>query len=186
MMTKRIPLHSRVALREGADNVYSLALPGTQGWVRDHRVDEDGFEMVAIEWDTDHWRYNGQPDGWTFAEHFEVIGAPEPPVQEAAFEDSPELPEPGPSDDQIEDYIDTITNAMDAASEGEGFFMVTIRRMTNPENPNETLFVPQIFMQATTQEAEVLLDVQLMECASATFQEQAMGVLGRYHRRDKR
>lgn len=177
---KRIPLHSRVALKDGADNVYSLALSGTEGWVRDHRVDDDGFEMVAIEWDPDHWRYNGQPDGWTFASHFRVVGPPEPPTNEPVFEDDDELPEPGPTDEQIEEYVDAITDAMDAASESEGFFMLTIRRMHNPEDPNQTMFVPQIFMQATTREAEVLIDVQLLECASSSMQQAAMAALERY------
>jgi hypothetical protein len=29
--------------------------------------------MVYIEWDKKHWTYNGEPDEWTFAEHFEPV-----------------------------------------------------------------------------------------------------------------
>lgn len=175
-MSDLIPLNSRVALLEGRESVYLMALPGTEGWVRDHKEDDDGFDMVAVEWDKDHWRYNGQPDGWTFAEHFKIIGPPIEPKETKEMADE-ELPKPGPSDDQIEEFIEQITEAMDSASESEGFFMLTIRRIPNPENPNEIMFVPQVFSQSISSEAEALLDVQLMEYASMSFQQMALNLL---------
>src|SRR3954469_9770081 len=178
MTEELFPLHTRVALKDGADNVYLLALAGTEGWVRGHREDDDGFRMVAIEWDKEHWRYNGQPDGWSFADHFKAIGPPESP-QEAPEMSEDELPEPRPLDDDVDEYIEQISQAMEAASESDGFFMLAIRRMPNPSNPRETLFVPQVFTEALTQEAEVLLDVQLMECANASYQQVALNLLER-------
>lgn len=171
-----IPLNARVALREGADSVYLQALPGTEGWVRDHKQDSDGFEMVAIEWDKEHWRYAGQQDGWTFANHFKVVGPPSQPTEENAMSDE-ELPKPGPSDDQVEEYIEQITQALDSASEAEGFFMLTIKRVPNPENPNEVMYLPQVFTESTSNEAEVLLDVQLIECANTISQQMALQML---------
>lgn len=176
-----IPIHSRVALKNGVEDVYALAVPGTEGWVRDHKIDDDGFAMVAIEWDKDHWRFNGQPDGWTFADHFKVIGTPDPPMEQGSMSDD-ELLDPRPSDEQIEMYIDTISDAMDTAAESDGFFMLAVRSMPNPDNPSETVFVPTVIMQALTQEAEIILDVQLMDCANTTYQQIALSLLERFRR----
>lgn len=164
-----IPLHSRVALVDGAESVYAFALAGTEGWVRDRKKDEDGFEMVKVEWDRDHWRYNGQPDCWTFTDHFKVVGPPEP-FDEDGEGESKEL-EPPASADQLENYMDTLTQAMDAASEGEGFFVLTVRRVPNPESPGEILYVPQLFSHSTSEAASILLDIQLAECAAQTYEE---------------
>lgn len=183
-----IPLHSRVALAEGVDDVYQLALPGTQGWVRDHKKDPDGFDMVAVEWDKDHWRYNGQPDGWTFAEHFKVIGPPS-----ASDGDKPiplsletELPQPALTDDQIEEFIEVISEAMEAASESDGFFILTVQKIPNPENPSEIVFVPKIFTQSISPEAEIILDVQLMECANANYQALTLSLLNKLKNESER
>src|SRR3954462_1476071 len=98
-----IPLHSRVALKPGADEIYTHAFVGSEGWVRAIKKDADGFEMVNVEWDKDHWRFNGQPDGWTFSDHFDVIGPPELPeaVKDMSDEELPEqhgAPNHTPSD----------------------------------------------------------------------------------------
>lgn len=183
-MVDMIPLHSRVALKPGADSVYQLAVAGTEGWVRDHKVDDAGFDMVKVEWDKDHWRYNGQPDGWTFAEHFKIIGPPaEPKPKELDIEVTFEQKEDeiaqlsDVSDDEIEQYIDQLSEATEAASEGEAFLTITIRKMPNPENPNETIYLPSIFQGATSKEAGMLLDIQLAECASASYQEMVFHLL---------
>lgn len=171
MMTD-IPLHSRVALKNGADNVYVYALAGTEGWVRDSKIDDDGFELVRVEWDKDHWRYNGQPDGWTFANHFSIVGPPAPP-QDASEEEEAEvgLPEMPASEDEMERYMETLTEAMEAASEAEGFIIMTIRRVPNPENPSEVAYMPSTFSETTSKEAEMLLDVQVAEYASNAYQQ---------------
>ncbi len=182
MATKsRFPQHSRVALKDGADSMYQLALPNTEGWVRDHKTDDDGFEMVAIEWDQDHWRYNGEPDGWTFADHFRLIGPPDPPLHQLEVPVE-QITDPRPSDDEVEGYIDTITDAMDAASESQGFLMVTIRRVVDQDDPSQVAYIPQIFHSALTNEAEALLDVQLMEMVSATYQQMALTLLEKLKR----
>ena len=182
-MIEMIPLNSRVALKPGADEVYALAVAGTEGWVREHKVDDAGFEMVKVEWDKDHWRYNGQPDGWTFAEHFKIVGPPE--VAEPKV-DEPEAEEPQEeliaqhtnlSDEEIESYIDELGEAMDAASEGEAFMTITIRKIPDPENPGVTMYVPSIFQGSTSKEAAMLLDIQLAECASASYQEMVFQLL---------
>lgn len=176
-----IPLHSRVALKDGADSVYAFALPGSQGWVRDHKKDEDEFPLVFVEWDKDHWRFNNQPDGWTFASHFKIVGDPELPTDpvEALTMPVVDLSLVPPSDEQVEDYIEALTEAMDAASESEGFMILTVRRMPNPENPSEHIFMPQIYTHSVSQEASLLLDIQLAECAASNYEEMIATIIER-------
>jgi hypothetical protein len=199
-----IPLHSRVALIDGADNVYTFALAGTEGWIRERKVDDLGYDLVKIEWDKDHWRYNGQPDGWTFETHFKAIGPPEVPAEKTEDkqeDDEKEENEPQmeivpvgeisltdapPADHQIEVYIDTLTEAMDAASESEAFLMIAVRRVPNPENPRETMYVPQIFTTSTTQEGALLLDIQLAECASTSYEEMVFQLIEQLKKHDGR
>ena len=192
MNDMRFPLHARVALRPGADTVYLAAVAGTEGWVRDHKVDSDGFEMVKIEWDKDHWRYNGQPDGWTYAEHFKEIGPPAAPSPEPTppVEKVPEPQDeviaklPEQSDDEVESYIDELSEAMEAASEGEAFMMITVRKAPHPENPGEMVYMPSIFQANTSKEAAMLLDIQLAECASASYQEMVFQLLNAMRKDD--
>jgi hypothetical protein len=194
-----IPLHSRVALIDGADSVYTFALSGTEGWVRGRKVDDFGYDLVKVEWDKEHWRYNGQPDGWTFESHFKIIGPPEIPAtteEEEEVEQGEQsqeesigeltLHEAPPADHQIEVYIDTLTEAMDAASESEAFLMIAVRRVPNPENPTETMYVPQIFSTATTKEGALLLDIQLAECASTSYEEMVFQLIEQLKKNDGR
>jgi hypothetical protein len=168
-----IPVGSRVSLKDGMERVYTFAVAGTEGWVRERKEDSDGFPLVRIEWDKEHWRYNGQPDGWTFEDHFRLIDVPAP---------TPEV-EPEPAEGllaqlqpderawgAVDGYVDDLSDAMDAASEGEGFFMIVIRQRQNDKDPNEVMYFPTIFDNALTEEARCVLDAQLAECASTNYQ----------------
>lgn len=195
-----LPEDCRVSLKNSVDNVYLYALVESQGWVREQKIDDDGFHLVYIEWDKDHWRYNGQPDGWTFADHFNVIGPPEPRVVEPEQiepEEEPQVtinginlpdflaqlttaPEPeieGEEEEPGDLYMKELMEAMDAASGAEGFIMISIRRAANPENPQELIFVPVVHTNSLTEEAHVLLDVQLAECASQSYQEMMFNLM---------
>lgn len=194
-----IPVHSRVALKDGADSVYLFALAGTEGWVRDHKLDEHGYELVKIEWDKDHWRYNGQSDGWTYKNHFKIIGPPNFPKEQTEAIEESELEatladelesigdidlESSPSDDQLAVYVDTLTEATEAASESEAFLMIAVRRVPNPENPRETMFIPQIFTTSTSKEGALLLDIQLAECASTSYEEMVLNLIDQLRKRN--
>src|SRR4051794_22950181 len=71
------PDDGRVKLKGDRTEVYELARAGAEGWVRDRRYDpldpSGGIRMVFVEWDSDHWGYNQQPNMWTFEDHFEPI-----------------------------------------------------------------------------------------------------------------
>lgn len=181
-MAKEIPLHARIALKEGLEGFYPQTLPRSEGWVRGYRIDDDGFEQVKVEWDKDHWRYRGAEDGWTYAEHFSVIGDPIPPTEELEVSDQSIQPEPeesGPSEEQIEQFIETMTEAMEAASESESFIVITVKRVPNPEQPGQMMMVPQVFHESISNDAEALLEIQMMEIAGASYQQAVMAMLER-------
>ena len=70
----RLPLNSKVRLKGDRTDVYTLAKAGAEGWVRERTMDPVGaFPMVLVEWDKSHWAYNGQPDTWTFEDHFDLV-----------------------------------------------------------------------------------------------------------------
>jgi hypothetical protein len=78
VMIKTDPLfpdNVRVKLRDGVNpNFYGgYGLPGNEGWIRRHHAEEYGFQRVLIEWDKDHWSYNGAENGWTWENHFELV-----------------------------------------------------------------------------------------------------------------
>lgn len=173
-----LPLHARVALKDGADHVYVYALAGTEGWVRGQKTDDDGFDLVRIEWDKDHWRYNGQQDGWTYADHFYVIGPPSPPQHEQPQEDEEAvLPDPPASENEMDAYMQTLTDAMEAASESEGFLLVAVKRIPNPEKPSEILFAPAVFNHSVSREISMILDMQLAEMAANSYQEMVFNMM---------
>jgi len=72
---QRFPANTRVRLREGVDSGFygGLARVGCEGWVRRRKREKYGFPQVLIEWDKDHWAYNGQEDCWTWEGHFEAV-----------------------------------------------------------------------------------------------------------------
>ncbi len=70
----RLQTDQRVKLKgNGEDQPYSFAAAGSEGWVRKLEHDGVGFPVVYIEWDKDHWAYNGEPNQWTLEAHFEPV-----------------------------------------------------------------------------------------------------------------
>lgn len=84
--TQRFPANTRVRLREGVDSGFygGFSRVGCEGWVRRRKLDRYGYPQILVEWDKDHWAYNGQEDCWTWEGHFEAVGdisMPEQPQQ---------------------------------------------------------------------------------------------------------
>lgn len=83
---QRFKINTRVRLRGGVDPNFfeGLGRVGNEGWIRRRKRDRYGYPEVLIEWDRDHWAYNGQPDCWTMEGQFEAVEenevsqAPEP------------------------------------------------------------------------------------------------------------
>src|SRR5271166_1294062 len=72
---QRFKINTRVRLREGIDPVFfgGLSRVCNEGWVRRRKRDRYGYPEVLVEWDKDHWAYNGQPDCWTMEGQFEAV-----------------------------------------------------------------------------------------------------------------
>jgi hypothetical protein len=155
---------ARIALKDQFDQLYSRAFLGSEGTILDINEDYDGFLMIYVSWDQEHWRYNGEPDGWTYASHFDVIAPPS--------KDLIDLPKKEDIEDfdQIDGYIDELASATDSASEGEGFILISVRRIPNPLKPHETIFVPSVYSSSLSEEATLLLNVNLVEIAKTNYE----------------
>lgn len=194
---------SYVELKPGCDEVYMLACAGAPGWVREMQTDDDGFRQVYIEWDKDNWRYTGEPDLWTFEDHFNEaephgIAARSKGNQPPTLDDEPENPitrfleesskerEPCEScgevhdagTDRIESYINELENAMETASGADGFVLLSITSRIDPLTGNIIAF-PRLFSAAHTSLAATLLESQIAELAAHSYQEQAIENLKR-------
>jgi len=147
----RIPLKSRVEIKDEVTEVYPLARAYMQGWIRDHRHDRLGYPEVWIEWDKKHWAYNGEKDGWTFESHFNLVEdksmadsneaddllarlrkaveALEGDPSRGAEESKPSAPEDliGASEPELPSYEEHLTDALSAATEAEAFFLIALR-----------------------------------------------------------
>lgn len=127
---QQISDNARVKLRDGVSpNFYGgFGLPGHEGWIREHREEKYGYPQVLIEWDKDHWAYNGQPDGWTWEGHFElveeqVMGQDKQDIQEALR-------------GLALRFADDIASAIDGEKEPEGVTKVRVQSEppTEPED----------------------------------------------------
>lgn len=136
-----------VELLPGREEVYQRALAGSRGVIRASKVDDYGYEKVYIEWDKDHWRYNGEPNGWTYASHFQVAEDIDPHATDLVNGDIDiPLTPPVPSsreerEAQINDYVESMMDAFDRASESDGFYLVTVRRGIDPESGQEIVLI---------------------------------------------
>lgn len=90
-MKQQPPFHKndRIRIKNYVDpSIYGGMLRnGNEAWVRDIKYDQWGLPIIQIEWDKNHWTYNGAPDGWTFPDHFDKI------------ETANDLPESKPEDE---------------------------------------------------------------------------------------
>lgn len=176
MTANEIPLNSRVSLRGGFEAVYDQALAGSEGYVRIAQTDDDGFDRVFIEWDKAHWRFSGEPDGWTFASHFRVIGPPELPsapeadeIEDTNLLDPIELDEADlgvtvATDEEWQRYFQTLNTGSEKAADSNNFVLVTF---AEPDDGGEV--VPHIYMSAMDPEMSWRLYAQLGKLGTAAL-----------------
>lgn len=122
----KLRIGQEVELAPGMETVYVRGAAGMRGTILGITEDPDGFELVYIEWDKGHWRYNGEEDDWTYALHFRPVGTERPHLG-PEVDDIPTVPNIVPSEEE-ETYIDSIMAACDKASEADGFYFVTLKR----------------------------------------------------------
>jgi hypothetical protein len=200
----RFKKNQRVRLKDQPANLYHRAFVGSEGWVRECREDEVGFPMVKIEWDKEHWAYNGERDMWTFEEHFEPVESEESMPENndfldrlAAFiaeEQKRQADGKEPQDDtgSINDdvdrdaqYLAVLDAAVEYAREAEAFLLVAVRREHSPVEGERFMLVPDMYAVYKAEDAGILLETQLAHVAATFHQELAGRVLGEIMRQQR-
>jgi hypothetical protein len=191
-LTHHLPKNARVALKGEAAGLYEYGCAGNEGWIRGQKKDKWGYPMVKIEWDKDHWAYNGIEDMWTFESHFVPVKKEEPVTEQneqAAFQafmakafeaykaSQGEEPEPDEPQQQVvvereeelnqdqQKYAEVLKQAFEVAAEADGFLMLMISREEHPQTQREML-VPAAFEYYLSPEARVLTEGQLSQVAA--------------------
>lgn len=183
-MESDIKVGSKIELIPGMDSVYDKAVAGSQGIVVAKKKD-DGFAMIKVEWDKDHWRYNGEPDQWTYENHFQLAErtslheAVEDPTQFAhAIMDR--MQDMGNSEEEIDDYVDKLHRVANLLAESEGFIILTARMEPSPTQPDSDTVIPYIYGAFLTPQAQMLLEAQLIGMAASAHQEIASRMIQHY------
>ena len=170
-MTQDHKLHKnqRVKLKkDGQDNIYPLAGAGSEGWVRKLDRDSVGYPIVYIEWDRDHWTYNGEQNQWTLESHFEPVEAEMSSGsdfdefqeylrwkkdKEARGESDGDSPQP-PSDE--EQYQESLKRGIEFAKNADAFLIVAINGTEGDES-----FTPAIYRYYKNESAGLILETQI-------------------------
>lgn len=192
----------RVRLKFDRAEIYRRAFGGSEAIVQEMRKDEFGYPMIRVEWDKEHWTYNGEQDMWTFEDHFEpverIVMADKNRDGKLAEDlmnflrqhmeqgDAPDKEEGHKEEDKAAErerlYNETLSEGLDAATNGEAFMLVTVSREIDPENSEFFQLNPAIFSVYKTDEAGLLLETQLSSIVAAVHQELAGAMIGRIMR----
>lgn len=201
----RLKPDQRVRLKSnGEDGVYPFACAGNEGWVRATKHDEVGWPLVFIEWDKDHWSYNGEKDQWTMEDHFDPVGesmpegfdkegfttalralavsagvdlgeSPQEPA-EAATEAEAQASEDARGYDTQEDLALKLKAALAAADQMAGFLLIAVTKQDHPGLPDPIL-VPHIVNSYSDAVTAVAVELQLSKLAHISHQDFATAVL---------
>ena len=163
----KIKVNSYVKLKNGFDeiDVYRNVDAGATGWVRESKVDDDGFAMIFVEWDESNPKYAGEMDKWAFESHFEMISE--------KYEDGK----------AAERYIESIRIATDAALSSDGFFLITVRNHKNASGVD--IYEPQVHSGNIEEDIAFIVEAQIVHLASTLFQEYIQDTLNALKIKDK-
>lgn len=194
-----LQIDQRVRLKHSHAGMYPFASGGAEGFVRKESTDKFHYEMVFIEWDKAHWRYEGENDMWTYASHFE-------PVEESAVEEkTPEelfaeflewqakqkaepentmaegvdKVEDKPKIDRGEGYVftedprgfnDVVTEAMDALLDSESFILVTVnKREVGSSEAAMAMIAPESYTAYANELSARMAEAHLAQLSSRNF-----------------
>jgi hypothetical protein len=172
-VSNELEIDDRVELIPGKDEVYEFAVAGAQGRIIGKK-DEDGFPMVFIEWDENHWRYTGEPDCWTFESHFRP--AEESDSFSIFLECVFERVRTAYSIEKAEQYTSKLESVLDILQESDGFLLITANRI---EDEGHEVLVPIISSGFAREDIMVVLEAQLIQMAAMAHQEMAMSILSK-------
>jgi hypothetical protein len=204
--------NQRVKLKgDGSDNYYPSATSGSEGWVRKQSFDL-GFPMIYIEWDKEHWAYNGEQDQWTFENHFNPIvkgknmsnkdmisktefleamnqifadnddDAQESDMQEE--QDATGLLGEENSWPSVEQYAEVLDAGIEEARNAEAFLLITVSR-EDIEGYEDGILIPKVVNIYQNPECGILLEAQLTKLAAVAHEELAIQKLHEVLEKDK-
>lgn len=196
-----IPDNTRVRLKPGDFSEFygGQATIGSEGVITRHQSDKFGLPMVYIEWDKDHWAWNGALDQWTMPDHFEIVEEAKPEMDNKEktekvhqlatdFADAlmsvvagpstePESPSFTEEDSGAATERDiAIQNAIEALKESEAFVLVGMKRESHPQAPDGMLRPYQIPFSLSS-EAAVLVSAHMGALAAKSHQTLALRTL---------
>lgn len=177
----RLSRDQRVKLKgDGQDAPYSYAAAGSEGWIRRLDFDGVGYPIVYIEWDKDHWAFNGEPNQWTLEDHFE-------PVENSMGKDKDreEYEEflawkkgkkgkdkaPESSFDLDEKYSEVLSKAKKAAQDADAFLLIAIQSLGD-EVPGA--YNPIVLNYYKDEAAGLLLECQLAKLGASSYEHLTM------------
>jgi hypothetical protein len=164
----------RVRLKDQPAEVYPLAYVGSEGIVKKCEMDELGHHpMIYIEWDKDHWTYNGEKDMLTFEEHFEPVEGVESVSDRDLLESLEKFlrdyregrseEEEEPTEELLaEDRAEALAAIEDYLQNSEAFLVIGVTRETHPEL-KKPMLMADIVRFYGTDEAGLLLESQLSQ-----------------------
>lgn len=189
---QRFKINTRVRLREGVDpaffNGYSRV--GNEGWIRRRKRDRYGYPEVLVEWDRDHWAYNGQPDCWTMEGQFEAAEenmsekAPDPNESRddqirditekfvrALFgtlgvgEETPPREAPQEEEDDSDKWDALAVSASEAVQAAPAYIVIALEHLQHEDAP--PMIIPRVFYAAQTPEYRLIAQSQLAHVLAA-------------------
>lgn len=198
---QRFKINTRVRLRGGVDPVFfgGLARVGTEGWIRKRKRDRYGYPEVLVEWDKDHWSYNGQPDVWTMEGQFEAveeINMEAPTPKEARSEkvraltekfmdallttlegDEPEASaeEPEAEEENVEEQWATLAaEAAEVVTKAPAYVVIALERMEVDGAP--PMIIPRVFHAAREPDYKLITQSHLAHVLASMQDETIAGV----------
>jgi hypothetical protein len=165
--SNKIKVNSYVKLKNGFDeiDVYRNVDAGATGWVRESKVDDDGFAMIFVEWDESNPKYAGEIDKWAFESHFEIVSE--------KYQDGK----------TSERYIENIRIATDAALASDGFFLITVRKHKSAKGID--IYEPQVHSGNLEDDIAFIIEAQIAHLASTLFQDYIQDTLNALKIKDK-
>lgn len=184
-MTKRehkLRLEQRVKLKsDGQDALYAYAGAGSEGWVRQRDHDRLGVPMVFIEWDKDHWTFNGEPDLWTFEDHFipaeEAMADKSYNLQDQVAEflewkKAKEAAEGTVSEPDIDkEYLLQLEAAYETAKTASAFLLIAVEDLPGRVGAS---YSPKVVNFYKNRDAGLVLESQLSSLAASSHQSLAL------------
>lgn len=191
-MDSNFTVNSRVRLKDVHPSFYEgYGCVGSEGVVKARKLDEFGYAHIYVEWDKNHWAYNGTPDTWTWENHFEKVenmnddsNDMKRTIAEAMAEvaqkilggneSEPEDPDVAPDEDH--ERSTALTKAAEILQNGESFMVITVSREPDPSTEHGVL-VPQFIRFNGAESSGCMVDLEAMNIAMTTYTEMSLDTI---------